>query len=420
MTHIKSLTGTWQFRQSGTEEWLKATVPGSVHTDLMALGLIPDPFVGDNERRVQWVAEEEWEYRYEFSVSPELLDKKYIRLICDGLDTLATVELNGHQLGHTANMFRRFQWNVKDLLRSEKNELKISFESVVRHAARKQAVRTLSGVSAAIPGGPHIRKAPCHFGWDWGPKLPPAGIWKDIRLEAFDSARFSDVHLRQFHDKGKVKLKARLTLENWIPGLSAILKVTAPDGEEQKVNGPLLSSDNNALELDIESPHLWWPNGWGKQPLYHIQIQLNNDMIILDEKQYQLGLRQIELLQEPDEWGNSFTFVVNGKPLFAKGSNWIPADSFPARLNDTRLEHLIRSAAETHQNMLRVWGGGFYEDERFYDLCDRYGILVWQDFIFSCSVYPLDDPEFLKNVRIEIIENIRRLRHRASLAPVVR
>lgn len=416
MIHIKSLTGAWQFRQLGTEEWLNATVPGSVHTNLMALGRIPDPFRGDNERRVQWVAEADWEYSYEFTVSTDLLDRKYVRLICDGLDTIATVKLNGLRLGHTENMFRQYQWNIKSFLRIDKNELKISFESPVKHAARKQAIRPLSGVSAAIPGGPHIRKAPCHFGWDWGPQLPSIGIWKDIRLEAFDSARFSDVHLRQFHSNGKVKLKANLAVENWIPGLSTILKATAPDGKEQEVSSSLLSPDNNFLELEIENPHLWWPNGWGEQPLYNLRIQLHEDNTVLDEKKYQLGLRTIELLRQPDEWGNSFTFSVNGRPLFAKGSNWIPADSFPARLTEATLENLIRSAAETHQNMLRVWGGGFYEDESFYDLCDRYGILVWQDFIFACSVYPLNEPDFIENVRVEVIENIRRLRHRASLA----
>jgi beta-mannosidase len=172
----------------------------------------------------------------------------------------------------------------------------------------------------------------------------------------------------------------------------------------------------NRLSLEIENPLLWWPNGLGDQPLYHVHIKLNQADAVLDEREYQLGLRTIELRREPDEWGRSFTFVVNGQPFFAKGSDWIPADSFPTRLTESALEGLIRSAAQTHQNMLRVWGGGFYEDESFYDLCDRYGILVWQDFIFSCSIYPLDDPEFLENVRIEVMENIRRLRHRASLA----
>jgi beta-mannosidase len=413
--HTQSLNGAWQFRQAGTETWLPATVPGGAHTDLLALGRIPDPFVGDNERRVRWVAEADWEYRHQFAVAPELLRQPHIWLVCDGLDTLATVRLNGRELGRAANMFRPYRWDVKPLLRAEGNELRIDLESVVSHVARKQAIRDLPGVVQAIPGGPHVRKAPCQFGWDWGPQLPPVGIWKEIRLEAFAS-RLSEVHLRQFHVDGVVRVEARLAVENWSHGLSARLQVTAPDGTARATGAALPSATGNSLALEIENPQLWWPNGWGDQPLYHVRVQLDRPGESLDAKTYELGLRTVELRQEPDEWGRSFTFVVNGRPLFAKGSNWIPADSFPTRLTEAALETLIRSAAGAHHNMLRVWGGGFYEDERFYDLCDRYGILVWQDFVFSCSIYPLDEPDFVENVRVEAVENIRRLRHRASLA----
>lgn len=412
----QSLSGTWKFRQVGIEEWLPAHVPGGVHTDLLALNRIPDPFVGDNERRVAWVAQNDWEYARSFDVQPDVLQRKHIWLVCDGLDTLASVTLNGHSLGTTANMFRQYRWDVKSLLKAEGNELQIRFESVVRYAAQKQALRALPGVPQAIAGGPHIRKAPCQFGWDWGPQLPPIGIWKEIRLEAFDSAQLSQVHLRQFHADGTVRIETRLEVENWAPDLSALLKVTAPDGAVQMTNVEVRSRSASYLSLEIEKPLLWWPNGLGDQPLYQVHIELVQPGKVLDEKDYQLGLRTIELRQEPDEWGRSFTFVVNGQPFFAKGSDWIPADSFPTRLTEAALEGLIRSAAETHQNMLRVWGGGFYEDERFYDLCDRYGILIWQDFIFACSIYPFDEPEFVENVRIEAVENIRRLRHRACLA----
>ncbi len=412
----QSMAGAWKFRQFGTEEWLPASVPGGVHTDLLALGRIPDPFVGDNERRVAWVAQKDWEYARAFDVQPEVMQRGQIWLVCDGLDTLASLTLNGQPLGSTDNMFRQYRWDVKALLKAEGNELRISFESPVRYTAARQAVRPMMGVSQAIPGGPHLRKAPCQFGWDWGPQLPPIGVWKDIRLEAFDSARLSEVHLRQIHADGAVTVEARLEVENWTPGLLALLQVTAPDGKVSTVSQDLVSDNGNRLTLQVENPQLWWPNGYGDQPLYQVQVKLNQSEALLDEKEYQLGLRTIELRQEPDEWGRSFTFVVNGLPIFAKGSNWIPADSFPTRISDAYLEMLIRSAVQTHQNMLRVWGGGFYEEERFYDLCDRYGILVWQEFIFSCSVYPLDDPEFVENVHVEAVENIRRLRHRASLA----
>jgi len=415
--HIQSLTGAWQFRQVGTQEWYPATVPGGAHTDLLALGRIPDPFVGDNEKRVQWVAEADWEYRYQFSAAPELLRQPHIWLVCDGLDTLATVRLNGHELGRAANMFRQYRWDVEPLLKAEGNDLRIDLASVVKHVAHKQATRSLPGVSQAIPGGPHVRKAPCQFGWDWGPQLPPAGIWKDIRLEAF-SARLADVHLRQVHTNGEVKVEAEIeTLGADVEPLALAVTITAPDGRAMATESPVADS-RASLMIPITNPQLWWPNGYGAQPLYEVKIEVKAERSAstLASASYQIGLRTIELRQEPDEWGRSFTFVVNGVPIFAKGSNWIPADSFPTRLTKAALEGLIRSAAETHQNMLRVWGGGFYEDERFYDLCDRYGILVWQDFVFSCSIYPLDEPDFVENVRVEVIENIRRLRHRASLA----
>lgn len=417
---IQSLTGDWQFRQAGTEEWLPASVPGGVHTDLLALGRIPDPFVGDNEKHVQWVAEADWEYRYQFAAASELLSQPHIWLVCDGLDTLATVTLNGRTLAHTNNMFRQYRWDVKDLLRAADNELIIVFASPVQYITEKQAVRPLPGVSQAIPGGPYLRKAPCQFGWDWGPQLPPIGIWKDIRLEG-SSVRLADVHLRQRHADGQVTISAALTLEGQ-PNetLTARLHIVAPDGEEMMVETAVGDAAPHTpihhSQFTIHNSQLWWPNGYGAQPLYQVIISLHQGDRLLDQRQYQLGLRTIELRQEADQWGRSFEFMVNGVPIFAKGSNWIPADSFPTRISDDYLEALIRGAAETHQNMLRVWGGGFFEEERFYDLCDRYGILVWQDFIFSCSVYPLDDPEFLENVHVEVQENVRRLRHRASLA----
>ncbi len=411
----QSLTSLWQFRQLGSEEWLPAQVPGGVHTDLLELGRIPDPFVGDNEKRVAWVAENNWEYRHTFNMQADVFQRKQIWLVCDGLDTLASLTLNGSPLGETDNMFRQYRFDVKPLLKAEGNELTITFHSPVKFVTEKQAVRPLNGVPQAIAGGAHLRKAPCQFGWDWGPQLPPIGIWKDIRLEAFDAARIADVHLRQLHADGKVTISAQVGVENWRAPLSITLLVTAPDGSAQSESFSLTAA-SGTLSIEVKNPQLWWPNGLGAQPLYQVRVLLNEADQILDEKKYQMGLRKIELRQEPDEWGKSFTFVVNGHPFFAKGSDWIPADSFPTRLTEESLEGLIRSAVDTHQNMLRVWGGGFYEEERFYDLCDRYGILIWQDFIFSCSIYPLDKPEFLENVRVEVAENVRRIRHRASLA----
>lgn len=419
MMQIQPLTGQWQFQQGGTKEWLPANVPGSVHLDLMANDRIPDPFVADNEKRVQWVAESDWVYKTSFSCADTLLAEKKVFLVCDGLDTLATVILNGHELGRTDNMFRQYQWEVKSLLNAKgANDLTISFSSPVKYTAEKQAIRNMPGVSQAIVGGPHLRKAPCQFGWDWGPQLPPIGVWKDIRLEGYSAARFAEVHLRQEHVDGQVTVEAQVSVESWDDApRSVTMRIVAPDGKVFETSVAITQGSANKLQIKINEPKLWWPNGYGAQPLYQVEISLVDQNIKqLDKRNYQIGLRTIELRQQPDQWGRSFVFVVNNVAIMSKGSNWIPADSFPTRISDEYLEGLIRSAVESHQNMLRVWGGGLYEEERFYDLCDRYGILVWQEFIFSCSIYPLDEQEFLDNVKVEVAENVRRLRHRASLA----
>lgn len=418
------LTGAWQFRQAGTDDWLPATVPGGVHTDLLALGRIPDPFVGDNEKHVAWVAEADWEYRRSFTVSPELLAEERAFLVCDGLDTLATVVLNGQTLGQTDNMFRQYRWDVKALLRPGENDLRIAFASPVQYARAQQAARPLAGVSQAIPGGPHLRKAPCQFGWDWGPQLPPIGIWKAIRLEGVSGARLADVHVRQCHvgDQVQVEVKAEVETFGAAAGtLRLAVTITAPDGHSLAADAPV--TDGRAeVTIPIADPQLWWPNGYGAQPLYEVKVEVKAKVETPDlastlaSASYRIGLRTIELRQQPDDWGRSFEFIVNGVRIWAKGADWIPADAFPTRISDAQLDMLLRAAVDAHQNMLRVWGGGFYEEDRFYDLCDRYGILIWQDFIFSCSIYPLDDPAFVENVRHEAVENIRRLRHRASLA----
>jgi beta-mannosidase len=412
----QSLAGEWRFRQVGAAEWMPAQVPGGVHTDLLSAGRIPDPFVGDNENRVQWVAESDWEYRRTFVPERALLGAERIYLVCDGLDTLAEITLNGRPLGQTENMFRTYRWEIGSSLQEGENELAVTFRAPASYVRRKQAQRPMQNVTQGIPGAPHLRKAPCQFGWDWGPILPPIGIWKGIHLEGYSIAWLENIHWRQHHQEGRVSITADLSLGRWQEGqLSAQATIITPDDEAvaQQVE---IDGKQASIEIPIDRPRLWWPNGYGDQPLYQVETRLLDGERILDLRRHQLGLRTLELRQEEDQFGRSFTFVVNGVPIFAKGSNWIPADSFPTRLSDERLEHLLRSAAASHQNMLRVWGGGFYEEERFYDLCDRLGILVWQDFVFSCAIYPLDEAAFLENLRAEVVQNIQRLRHRASLA----
>jgi beta-mannosidase len=328
---VQSLSGVWQFSQVGKSDWLPATVPGSVHLDLLAAGRIPDPFVGDNEKRVKWVAESEWEYRRLFIVEPELLKEAGLWMVCDGLDTLATLTLNGHRLAHTDNMLRQYEWNVEPFLLTANaagkppvNELTIRFASPVRFAAEKQAVRAMPGVPQAIPGGPYLRKAPCQFGWDWGPQLPPIGIWKDLRLEGRTGGHLQEVHLRQQHADGQVTVEARVVVERLGNALLMVKgRVTAPDGRVVESLAPVGSNGATTVRMPIDQPQLWWPNGYGGQPLYQVEIHLgyadSPSEATLEQRSYRLGLRTIELRQAEDQWGRSFVFAVNGVPIFVKG-----------------------------------------------------------------------------------------------------
>ena len=414
--NIQSLSGAWKMHELNSNTWLPATVPGGTYTDLLAARQIPDPFLSENEKQVQWVADSDWEYSREFTVTPELLAEDHVELVCEGLDTLAELTLNGQPLGKTDNMFRTYRWNVKERLSSGTNTLSIVFRSPVAYIDRRQKERKLPGF---LNGGmAHLRKVQSHFGWDWGPRLPTSGIWREIKLEGSSAVRLGDIHIQQHHESGKVSLTVTANMESWSPeDLTLRLSLTHPDGTVQQVE--TIAKEASAptiLTMDADSPQLWWPNGLGAQPLYRAQIELMNDGRFLDQKTFQIGLRQLELRQKRDQWGNTFTFVVNEVPIFAKGADWIPADSFPIRLTPDRYERWIKDCAAANMNMLRVWGGGYYEDEAFYDLCDRYGILIWQDFMFACAAYPLDNHDFWENVRLEAREAIQRLRHRACLA----
>ena len=422
----QTLDGAWLLRERGAADWIPGHVPGGVHLDLLAAGRISDPFAGDEELRVQWVAERDWEYRREFAVDEAVAGQRHVALVFEGLDTLAEIRLNGERLGSADNMFRTWRFDVDGRLRPGLNELSVIFRSAVGRAAELEAVRHLDSPDSQLPGAPYLRKAPCHFGWDWGPRLPNVGFWQGVRLEGWSVARLAEVRLSQAIEGDGARISAEVRMERAEiarasdPGprqIEARLRVEHPNGQTTSVTSGIDPASTVAiLAVEIAEPELWWPNGMGGQPLYRIEVQLVEGSTTLDTKSFQMGLRTLELRREPDAWGESFSFVVNGVPIFAKGSNWIPADTFPARVNPDRLEALLKAAAAANHNMIRVWGGGYYEVEAFYDLCDRLGILVWQEFMFACSVYPLGDQAFLAGVRVEVSEQVRRLRHRACLA----
>ncbi len=412
---IQNLNGPWKFREFPQGEWLTGVVPGSVHEDLLRLERIPDPFFRDNEYSLKWISEKDWEYAREFELEEQLSQGDRIFLVCYGLDTLAEVDINNQEVGRTANMFRRYRWDITKLLQQNQNHISIRFHSPVKYVAQKQKEFPLISPLQSIAGGPYLRKAAYQFGWDWAPTLPTSGIWKDIRLEAFQHARLVNVHFRQAHSPQAARILADVTVERWdTQELQLRMTVTSPSGETTQTTRRIADTQAS-LSIEIPHPELWWPNGLGEQPLYQVNLNLEGEGEVLDKRDVDIGLRTLQLITEPDEWGHSFTFQVNGVPIFSKGSNWIPADIFPARISSERLEQLIRSAAATHQNMLRVWGGGYYESDTFYQLCDRYGILIWQDFMFSCADYPFGDPAFLENIQVEIVQNVRRLRHHACL-----
>jgi beta-mannosidase len=386
----------------------------------MAAGLIPDPFWGLNEEEARKTADRDFEYSRAFSLGREDLEGERLDLVISGLDTLARVRINGKEAGRGDNVFRIWRFDVKRLVHEGENSISILFENPFPVLRQRQAARPMASMGG-IKGIAHIRKVQSHFGWDWGPCLPPAGVSGHIALESYDR-RIGDCRIRQEHRDGKVTLRVRLDLEGGNSGAAGPLglrySLEAPGGALTEGALPL-EGDTGAFSIEIEKPCLWWCNGLGGQPLYRLRISVTEEgetgERILDSVEENLGLRTISLDKKPDQQGAAFRFVINGVPVFARGADWIPADSFVTRAaGDIRF--YVESAKWANMNMLRVWGGGYYESGEFYRACDENGILVWQDFCFACSPYPFDDPEFLENLRQEVTDNVRRLRHHPSLA----
>ena len=404
---------TWRFRDTSSRTWLPAIVPGCVHTDLVAAGKIADPFFATNELDLRWIEDRDWEYRAVFKISAGELAEESNVLVADGLDTIATVYLNGKKVAATDNMFVGYRWDIKDFLRSGKNELRIHFRSAMDYVRKTRTTFTPPReLCDPVGNAVRVRKQPSQFGWDWGPRLVTAGIWRDIRIESGSRNRLEHVRVMQTHDKdGTVHLKVTPEFSRGGKGVTLTATCALGGGAPIEVTGSTAE-----LYFRISDAQLWWPSGQGAQPLYDLIVSaFNSDGDSLGEVHQRVGLRTITLDRHRDEWGETFQFVVNGRPVFAKGANWVPAHSFVAGLGREGYARDLNAAVKAHMNCIRLWGGGIYESEHFYDLCDELGLLVWHDFMFACALYP-SDPAFLKSIRLEAVYQVKRLHHRACLA----
>lgn len=398
----------WEFKNSKDQSWLPAKVPGTVHLDLMNNKVIPDPYKDENEKKVQWIETEDWEYQTHFNITQKELENQHADLVFNGLDTFSEIYLNGKLLKKTDNMFRKWEIPVKELLKKGDNELKIKFISAV-----EEGKKLAKQVPFTMPESPRsfIRKAQYQFGWDWGPRLVTAGIWKEVKVEFWNTAKVENIKIEQ---KDLSDKKANLHIHALI--------LAEKEGKytftiNNKASTIQLKKGENRLNLPfaIQNPKRWQPNGWGEPHLYDMKISLQKDHQLLSVETVKIGLRTIELVQEKDGKGKSFYFKVNGNPLYIKGTNWIPADSFSPRITKEKYQKLIRDTKDANMNMIRIWGGGIYEDDEFYKACDENGILVWQDFMFAGSFYPADDA-FLTNVKEEVKDQVSRLQNHPSIA----
>ena len=432
----RPLNSAWEFRAVNAAAhpevsgWHEAQVPGVVQTDLLAAHLIPDPFYGDNESRLQWIGLTDWEYRTTFQVDANALQHEHVDLVFDGLDTFADVFLNDQPILTADNMFRRWRIAVRPLLKPGPNTLRILFHSPItsmipRVKALPYILPSVSTVNEGneenVATAPYTRKAAYQYGWDWGPRFITMGIWKPVRLESWDDARIENFHIHQLKiTRDVAELTAELEIESSRP-MTATIAVDYDDG----TGGALKPAITQAVQLDagtnhvsvplrIVSPKLWYPAGYGAQDRYRFIATIKVNKAAVAHAALETGLRSVELRREPDQWGKSFTFVVNGIPVFAKGANMIPFDSFPTRVTPARYREILQAARDANMNMVREWGGGIYESDDFYNICDELGLMVWQEFMFGGDMVP-GDLAFQENVRAEATQQVKRLRDHPSI-----
>ncbi len=417
------LTSDWKFRKAGDSVWLPATVPGCVHTDLIDNKLIPDPFFRKNELKVKWVENTDWEYKTSFNVSAETAAFTNIDLEFGGLDTYADVYLNDSLILNADNMFISWTIPVKKLVKQGENTLRVYFHSAVNVGMEK-----LKKVPYVIMAANELatenersnvftRKAPFHYGWDWGPRLVTCGIWKPIQITGWNKQKMENLYVKPIQiseDKASYKaiveldseLQPATNFELWIDGVKSNVVID---------KAVLQNKNRVAIDFAIENPEFWWTNGLGGQKLYSVEVRMIDGNQITQKLNTRIGVRTLELVREKDSIGNTFYFKLNGVPVFMKGSNYIPSDIFTTRNTLSNYKRVVNDAVNANMNMLRVWGGAIYENDEFYDLLDENGILAWNDFMFSCNMQP-NDSMHLENIRKEAEYNVKRLRNHPSIA----
>lgn len=415
-----TLNGTWQLSAGHRSlESVDMQIPGTVLSGLLAAGKIKDPFYRTNEDATRALFWKDYVFTRTFDVDEELLAQQHIVLVCEGLDTLAEISINGTFLAKTDNMHRTWKFQAKKLLHPGKNEIQIVFRSVLRfiedypYEAHKKINYIPCG---SMKGNQLLRKAHSMFGWDWGPQTIDAGIFRDIYLQGYSHARIEDIRIHQQHAKN-VSVQTSITLSESVPGQKLCVELSE-DGADKPLQTKLCKTNADgvaAVDFVIENPKLWWPNDYGDQPLYIVRITLlDEDGTSLESITRRIGLRTLTISQEKDEWGNEFAFCVNGVKIFTRGGNYIPDDCLYTRITEKKLDYILESCRRAHFNCVRVWGGGYYPSDAFYDLCDEKGLIVWQDLMYACNVYDVTDA-FAENCRQETYDNVRRLRHHASL-----
>ncbi|MBV7533354.1 glycoside hydrolase family 2 protein [Chitinophaga sp. sic0106] len=422
-SQVDTLKSGWEFGRPDERVWRSATVPGTVHTDLLAHQLIPDPFKGMNEKAVQWVDKKDWWYKCTFEVTAAQLQQEVVELEFLGLDTYAEVSVNNRDVLVTNNMFLSWSADVKKHLKVGKNTLLIKFESPIKHDMprflRDSVIYPAGNDASDIPLSVYARKAPYHYGWDWGPRLVTSGVWRPVLLRAWSKAAIRNISIQQNTTAAKADIATTVKLEAVTAGTYQLSAALSKDGAKPvatTIPVTLKAGVNEVtVNLSVKNPQRWWPNGMGAQNLYSIAVQLLDNKQPIAQAGKKIGLRTIEVENKPDAQGESFFVKVNGRPVFMKGSNYIPQDNFLPRVTKEKYKQLFDDMQESHFNMVRVWGGGIYENDEFYDLADEKGILVWQDFMYACTLYP-GDKSFLENARREAVYNINRLKDHASMA----